>query len=149
MADGTSPAHPDPARAARLRVLALAAPAELEAALARLPVPPAYEHLRKPEIGLALVRARAGGTGQRFNLGEATLTRCSVRLSDGRIGHGHVLGRDKRQAELVAVLDAVLQGDTATDLLAPLAAAHAARRRDVVAKAASTKVEFFTVARES
>ena len=62
------------------------------------------EFLRRPETGLVMLRGRAGGTGQAFNLGEASVTRCSVRLSDGQVGTGYVLGRDQRKAELVAVL---------------------------------------------
>jgi alpha-D-ribose 1-methylphosphonate 5-triphosphate synthase subunit PhnG len=145
----TMGSHPDPARAARLRLLALASATELEALLGRLRTQPGYVHLRKPETGLALVRARAGGVGQRFNLGEATMTRCAVRLDDGRIGHGHVLGRSARRAELVAVLDALLQGMDSKVLLAPLASAQDDRRRRGAEKAAATKVDFFTVARQS
>ena len=132
-----------------MRTLALASTVDLEGLVARLPERPGYVYLRRPETGLALVRARAGGTGRRFNLGEATMTRCVVRLADGRVGHGFVLGRNGRQAELAAVLDAVFQGTDADTLLAPLEDARAARRRADAAKAAATKVEFFTVARES
>jgi alpha-D-ribose 1-methylphosphonate 5-triphosphate synthase subunit PhnG len=142
-------AHPDPARAARLRLLALASLPDLEALIERLPAKPGYVHVRRPETGLALVRARAGGVGQRFNLGEATMTRCTVRLDNGRIGHGHVLGRSARHAELIAVLDAVLQDVGSTDLLAPLAVGQDGRRRKAAEKSAATKVEFFTVARQS
>lgn len=141
--------HPDPARAAWMRTLALASTPDLEGVMARLPERPGYVYLRRPETGLALIRARAGGTGRRFNLGEATMTRCAVQLADGRVGHGFVLGRDRRHAELAAVLDAVLQGLDADDLLAPLAESRAARTKVDAAKAAATKVDFFTVARES
>ncbi len=41
-----------------------------------------------------MVRGRAGGTGAPFNLGEMTVTRCSVTLDDGRVGHAYVPGRD-------------------------------------------------------
>ncbi|MGI9568832.1 MAG: phosphonate C-P lyase system protein PhnG, partial [Desulfobulbia bacterium] len=43
----------------------------------------ACEVVRKPETGLVMVRGRAGGTGNPFNLGEATVTRCSVRSPSG------------------------------------------------------------------
>jgi alpha-D-ribose 1-methylphosphonate 5-triphosphate synthase subunit PhnG len=36
--------------------------------------------LRAPETGLMMVQGRAGGTGERFNLGEVTVTRCALRL---------------------------------------------------------------------
>ena len=57
-----------------------------------------------------MARGRPGGDGAPFNLGEMTVTRCTVRLEDGTVGHAYVAGRDMRQAELAAVLDAVLQG---------------------------------------
>lgn len=50
---------------------------DLEERLNRLSLPD-YSMLRSPEIGLVMVRGRAGGTGQPFNLGEMTVTRCVV-----------------------------------------------------------------------
>ena len=45
-----------------------------------------------------MVRARIGNTGDRFNLGEATVTRCAVRHrganGESVAGVGHVLGLD-------------------------------------------------------
>ena len=38
--------------------------------------------LRKPETGLMMVEGRAGGNGERFNLGEMTVIRCALRLSN-------------------------------------------------------------------
>jgi alpha-D-ribose 1-methylphosphonate 5-triphosphate synthase subunit PhnG len=99
-----------------------------------------------------MARGRAGGTGQRFNLGEITVTRCAVQGADGHIGHGYVAGRDKRKAELVASFDALLQApDRRAALLArvvePLATAQAATRSATARKAAATRVEFFTMVR--
>ena len=56
-----------------------------------------HQWLRPAETGLVMVRARAGGTGQRFNFGEATVTRCVIRpdlaLTGSRqVGVGYVLG---------------------------------------------------------
>jgi alpha-D-ribose 1-methylphosphonate 5-triphosphate synthase subunit PhnG len=127
-----------------LSVLAKATTEELEAIRPEA----GLELLRAPEIGLVMVRGRAGATGRRFNLGEVTVTRCAVRAADGTIGHGHVQGRDKRKARLVAELDAVLQ--TSPDplaVIAPLARAQEARRAAVARKAAATRVEFFTLVR--
>ena len=56
-----------------------------------------------------MVRGRAGGGGAPFNLGEMTVTRCTVRTDSGQVGHAYVAGRDARQAELAAVFDALLQ----------------------------------------
>ncbi len=49
--------------------------------------------LRRPEIGLVMVRGRIGGDGAPFNMGEATVTRAAVSLPGGEVGFGHVLGR--------------------------------------------------------
>lgn len=111
-----------------------------------------FTHLRPPETGLVMTRGRAGGSGQRFNLGEITVTRAAVKLADGSVGHAYVAGRDKRQAELAAAFDALLQHPEHHDaiereLIAPLVTAHAAARREAARKAAATKVDFFTMVR--
>ena len=98
-----------------------------------------------------MVRGRAGGTGAAFNLGEATVARCTVRVEGGAVGHAYCLGRDLRQAELAAVLDAALQDPLRHEALhravvAPLAAAQAAARDQTARRAAATRVEFFTMA---
>lgn len=112
---------------------------------------PAFDWLRPPEVGSVMVRGRAGGTGAPFNLGEMTVTRCSLRLADGSVGHGYVQGRSKADAEAAAVIDALMQGDCAAevdrDILAPLADALAAARTARAARAAATKVDFFTMVR--
>ncbi|QRM33229.1 phosphonate C-P lyase system protein PhnG [Microvirga sp. VF16] len=125
---------------------------DLERAWNDLPIAPHYEWLRRPEIGLVLVRGRAGGTGSPFNLGEVTMTRCALRLADGTTGFAFVLGRDQRHAELAAVFDALLQraDDVATEsreLVARFEAMQASRRELKSRKAASTKVDFFAMAR--
>jgi alpha-D-ribose 1-methylphosphonate 5-triphosphate synthase subunit PhnG len=134
-----------------LAVLARAARAELEAFWAETEHP-VITVLRPPEIGLVMARGRAGGTGQRFNLGEITVTRCSVRTAEGQIGHGYVSGRDKRRAELVASFDALLQAPLRQAALMarvvePLARAQAEAKAATAGKAAATRVEFFTMVR--
>jgi len=144
------PAHTAP-RARWMSVLARATRDELESAWATLPNQPAYEMLRRPEIGLAMVRGRAGGTGNPFNFGEMTVTRCAVRLGDGTTGHCYAAGRDGRKAELAAVFDALLQGAGRAELeeavIAPLARRQQDDRIEASRKAAATKVEFFTMVR--
>lgn len=139
-----------------MRVLALAAPDRLEAAWAAVADAPRVRVLRPAEVGTAMVVGRAGGSGARFNLGEMTLTRCAVAVDgdDGttRVGHGHVAGRHRRHAELAAIFDALLQDPARYTVLyrtviAPLAAAQEADRRDVSCRAASTRVDFFTMVR--
>jgi len=100
---------------------------------------------------MTLVRGRMGGTGAPFNLGEMSVTRCVVRLADGRTGYSYLAGRDKAHAELAALADAHLQGSQQarwlSELIEPLARAHAARRAQKDAETAATKVEFFTLVR--
>ena len=147
--DGTSP-DPHAARRRWMGVLARASASEIEARLAALPPPPPHLRLRGPETGLVMVRGRAGGDGAPFNLGEMTVTRCAVRLPDGRVGHAYVAGRDARQAELAALLDALLLDEAARPVIeaaviAPLAAAQAARREAEARRAAATRVQFLTM----
>ena len=83
-----------------------------------------------------------------------TVTRAAVRLQTGQLGIGYVGGRHPRQAEIVAALDALgqmpeWQQPIEDRVVAPLAAEADARRRLRAAKAAATKVDFFTVAREA
>ena len=70
---------------------------------------PNFTWLRRPETGMVMLRARIGGDGGQFNLGEATLTRCTLRLDDGTVGVGTVRGRSPQQAEMIALCDAMLQ----------------------------------------
>lgn len=135
-----------------LAVLAKAQAEEIAAAWRDLGLLPAVQRLRGPETGLVMLQGRVGGEGPPFNLGEMTVTRCTVRLEDGRIGHATVAGRDGEQAERIAVLDALLQDPARHDaihaaVLAPLAAAQSARRDAAARKAGATKVEFFTLVR--
>jgi alpha-D-ribose 1-methylphosphonate 5-triphosphate synthase subunit PhnG len=114
--------------------------------------------LRRPETGLMMVQGRVGGTGERFNLGEVTVTRCALRLnttdSDAPVGVSYVLGRNHRQAQLAAVADALLQdpaqhAELEANLLTPLREHLQAQNAARHARAQTTKVDFLTVAREA
>ena len=130
------------ARAPEGRVAAL-----LDAEISR----PAFTWLRAPEIGSTMVRARAGATGAPFNLGEMTITRCALTLETGEVGHSYIQGRRKADAEAAALVDALMQTTMASRLrekvLEPLEAGMAAVKAARAAKAAATKVEFFTMTR--
>lgn len=110
-----------------------------------------YQLIRAPEIGMTLVRGRMGGTGAAFNVGEMSVTRCVVRLADGRTGYSYLAGRDKPRAELAALADAHLRGPQQqhwlAQLIEPLAQAQARRRAEKDAETAASKVEFFTLVR--
>lgn len=131
-----------------MATLARASRTEIETLLG---APPRHELLKAPETGTVMVEGRAGGAGQRFNLGEATVTRCVVRLSNGRMGFSYALGRDGRKARLAALLDARLQDEAESSELhrgiVALGQQQAAARELTSRKAAATKVDFFTMVR--
>jgi alpha-D-ribose 1-methylphosphonate 5-triphosphate synthase subunit PhnG len=131
-----------------MATLAKAPPARLAALMPDLP---AHSVLRQPEIGAVMVRGRAGGTGAAFNLGEMTVTRASVRLTTGEVGHAWVQGRDKGHALRAAAVDALMQTDRAAEVAAsvvqPLEAEAQAARAARATKATATKVDFFTMVR--
>lgn len=139
-------------QSSRRHWLAVLARAEAPSIAALLPEPlPPHARLRGPETGLVMLRGRAGGEGAAFNLGEATATRCSVRLADGAIGHAWRLGRDAVAAETSAVLDALLQDPALqaalmATVIAPLAAEQAAAAALLARRAEATRVNFFTMA---
>jgi alpha-D-ribose 1-methylphosphonate 5-triphosphate synthase subunit PhnG len=115
-------------------------------------LPSEAELLRGPETGLVTVRGRIGGGGAPFNVGETTVTRATVRLASGQVGHCYALGRDKQKAKLAAIADALWQdparrGEIETRIIAPLQAALAKAREQRRAETAATKVDFFTMVR--
>ncbi len=130
------------AKAPEGRVAAL-----LDAAMPR----PGFTWLRAPEIGSTMVRARAGGTGATFNLGEMTVTRCALTLGAGEVGHAYIQGRRKEDAEVAALVDALMQTDVSdllrTKVLTPLRDELTNTKAARAAKAAATKVDFFTMVR--
>lgn len=111
---------------------------------------PGVQLIRNPEFGLVMLQGRMGGGGAPFNFGEATVSRASVRIDSGEVGHGYCLGRDTEKARLIAVIDALFQREPQNiDLvilrpLRAIAQERDAERRDVTA---ATKVEFFTMVR--
>ncbi len=133
-----------------MSLLASAKPARLGALFPRSEFPP-FAYLRKPETGLVMVRGRMGGIGSPFNIGETTVTRCTIRLADGTIGHAFVTGRSHEHAVTAAVCDALLQGASGNDLaekvVTPLAQERAERERTLALQNAATKVDFFTMVR--
>ena len=156
--DGIVPPHTAPSRQAWMRLLSRAPVQMLETHVAQFAgTQPRW--LRRPESGLVMVQGRIGGNGERFNLGEITVTRCALRPDPARVhcehvGIAYILGRSARHAELAATADALLQdplnrsrlpADLLTRITDWLAARHAEQRE----KARATRVEFFTMARES
>ena len=139
-------------RQALMRICAEATEDELERALAAFGGVFAAEDVRAPETGLVMLRGRIGGDGAPFNVGEATVTRAVVRLTDGTLGYSYLLGRSAKRARLAAIVDALGQDEERraqldAALVSPVAArreAELTRRRE---EAAATRVNFFTLVR--
>jgi len=108
-----------------------------------------YRLVEKPAASTVTVRVRGAGAGWGLALGEMRVTRCSVQLKQGTVGHGFVAGRDLRHAELAAVFDALLQDPARrpvleSQLIAPMLRA----RRAAMAGAdgtETTRAQLFTV----
>ena len=147
---------------ARRRWLALLAQAP-RAELARHAPPIVADHrfdtLRAPEVGLVMLRSRIGQRGDRYNIGEATVTRCVLRLGpaggdEATAGVGCVLGRDEERARWMAALDALLQQPALypvlnRQVLAPLATALATQRAARQARVDGSRVRFDTLQPEA
>ncbi len=141
-----------PARKRIVDLLARATRLELEVALADLGDIPDHALLRGPETGLVMIRGRIGGGGAPFNLGEATMSRASIRLADGRVGHGYRLGTDRKAATLAALIDALAQDSSAlaafdAGLFSDITERLEEEARQTREETAATKVDFFTMVR--
>lgn len=138
-------------RKAWMSLLAKAPAAELARLWEGFGQTPGFAWLRPPEAGAVMVRGRAGATGAPFNLGEMTVTRCSLKLDSGVVGHAYIQGRDKQHATHAALVDALMQtgqaGAVRRTILEPLSQALERARQTRAAKAAATKVDFFTMVR--
>lgn len=111
-----------------------------------------FEVIREPEIGLAQVRARMGGKGDAFNMGDITVTRCVVRSQGDSLGFSYVAGRNKPHALRAAQLDAMLQLSDfyqyLTDsVIEPLKQQISQSQQAKQQATAATKVDFFTLVR--
>jgi len=139
------------ARKEWMSLLAKSAPEVLQEVYSDIDTPPDFHWLRPPETGAVMVRGRMGGSGAPFNMGEMTVTRCSLRLQKGVVGHGYVQGRDKAHAQRAALVDAMMQTDQADVVdevvLECLRVKALAQKAAVQARADKTKVDFFTLVR--
>lgn len=134
-----------------MEILAIADEAVLAEAWAALPRQPDFQSVRGPETGLVMIRGRIGGGGSPFNLGEASVSRATIRLESGEIGHGHCLGLSRRKAQLIALFDALGQlpemQAVIDTLLERITETRAAEDHAEQERTAATKVEFFTMVR--
>lgn len=139
-------------RKRRMAVLARCETGRLRELWKGLGLDPAYRMLRGPESGLVMLRGRAGGTGEPFNIGEATVTRASVVLEDGSVGHAMALGRDGAKVRLSAVIDALCQTPGTAALIddamiEPIRGELARADETLRRQTAATRVDFFTMVR--
>lgn len=148
----TNAANASVARREAMQVLASAPGSEIARLFSNADFDDDARILRRPETGLVTVRGCIGGGGAPFNVGEATVTRASVRLASGEVGHAYALGRDGEKARICAVIDALLQrpGEAEaveTVILGPLREAQGNATAKRKAETAATKVDFFTMVR--
>lgn len=132
-------------------LLARAGSSQLKSCIESIGEPPALIEIRPPEIGMMMVRGRIAGSGNPFNVGEMTVTRCTVSVG-GFTGHAMVQGRRMEHARLAALADALLQDEKwfallSANIIAPLQKAEAKIDAAKTADAAATKVDFFTMVR--
>lgn len=147
--------EPTEIQEARKRAAGLLARATVEELLNcwnALDAKPQVEKVRGPETGLVMVRGKIGGGGSPFNLGEATVTRATVKLASGTIGHAHALGTSRKQAWYAAIADALWQEETTRPLverevLSVVASRLEKRKTSAIQQTAATRVDFFTMVR--
>jgi len=150
MSDSACLDHPHPVRRRWMSVLARAQASRIQELLTNCGTLPGHTIIRGPENGLVMVRGRTGGGGAAFNLGEMTVTRCTVRTDTGFIGHAYIAGREERRAELAAFADALMQDPDRADaierhVISPLERQQAERNAERAAKAAATQVRLFAL----
>lgn len=116
-----------------------------------------FKFLRKPEIGMVMAVGRVGSTGEPFNVGEITVTRCALKLDCGIVGVGYLRGRNEEHATIMALIDGLAQKHQASEKIADknrylkladilqkvLSQKKQAKRRVVE----PSKVDFFTMVR--
>lgn len=137
-----------------ISVLSRADYSAIESLWERIDIQESYTTIREPEIGMAQVRGRFSNKGNRFNVGDVTITRASVALDSGEVGHCYMVGRHKDKAVLCAYLDGVLQMDAYRDtvmaqLITPLHDAYLEHLKNQKQDIETSKVDFFTMAREN
>lgn len=150
----TRPQDAETSNSDRRRMMEALAKAEqprLEEIWGGLEPKPVFGAVRGPETGLVMIRGRIGGGGAPFNLGEATMSRATIRLETGEIGFGQALGLAPRKAELAALFDALAQRDEHAALISALVASVEAgiaeQDAEHLRRTAATRVDFFTMVR--
>lgn len=110
--------------------------------------------LRGPEVCILQLPAKANGVGEAFVFNELTVTRCSLRLPAGWLGHSMVMGRQIHHARYVAFFDALMTQPNWAEssglcILNVLSQRFASKQTQRRVEAEETRVQFFTLAREA
>ena len=109
-----------------------------------------YDVLLGPEIGSIMIQGRAGGSGDKFNLGEATLTKCIVKFQE-KTGYSYHLGRNLIKSEYGAILDALMQIESYHSKLLMYVKEFQEEiqkeKTKIIAGSSESKVDFFTMVR--
>lgn len=135
-----------------LAVLSKCSSKDIKALWQPLNLTPNYQLLKSPEIGMVMVKAKTGGNGSPFNMGEMTVTRTVLRLDSNQMGYGYIAGRDKDKSLLIAMIDACYQvadwqSEINQKVLEPLQAQHNQAYQAHAQQVEKTKVNFFTMVR--
>lgn len=135
-----------------MSILARSQTGEIKMRWEALNIRPEYKLIRPTQIGLIQLQGRMEATGQRFMLGDMTVTRAAVEVSEGIIGYSYIIGRDKAKAELCAVIDALLQneeccGQIMAAVIEPLAQRLQERWQTQRREVAPSKVNFYNLVR--
>lgn len=69
-----------------------------------------FQMVKKPSIGLIMMRAKESVQQSVFNIGEILVTECTVKI-DNTVGYGVVSGREEERAKYLAILDAIFHSD--------------------------------------
>lgn len=111
-----------------------------------------FQTIREPQVGMVMAVGRIEATGEPFNIGEISITRCAVRLESGEVGVGYVMGSDKEHALHIALIDALAQTPAYKEslentVIRPLHQKILQQLAQQYAEAEETKVDFFTMVR--
>ena len=139
-------------RQINLSVLAKASLSNMLENWKKINVDATFTFLKKPEVGMAMVRAQAGGGSENFNMGEMTMTRCVIRLDSDEVGYGFVAGRSKKKSELMAIIDACWQKESLRNIIEekiiePLDLLQIISAQKIADNTKTSKVNFFTMVR--
>ncbi len=133
-----------------LRLFAMCEERELENMVAEFDLAADAKLISGPQTGIVTVRGRISGHGQRFNVGDACVTRAKVLYKNNTVGMATVLGGHGRRAYLVALLDAVMTAKPSQALLTVVkqTAVRLQHRLECrQQKTAGSKVDFMTMVR--